>query len=139
MLLLGGRQRAADHHPLEHGQHGCAPDRCSSQTRALRHGLADARLRPVSTAALTTFLIGLRHGLDWDHLAAITDLSGSGLDRRRGTALALVYAAGHGATVLALGVLAVAAGTRLPDWIDPVMRRVVGVTLLVLAVGLLLR
>jgi high-affinity nickel-transport protein len=48
--------------------------------------------------------------------------------------LALLYALGHGAAVMALGVLAIAAGERLPDWIDPVMERVVGATLVLLAV-----
>jgi high-affinity nickel permease len=91
----------------------------------------------VSLAALTTFVIGLRHGVDWDHLAAITDITGSEVSRRRGAVLALVYAAGHGAVVLVLGLLAVAAGTRLPEWIDPAMERVVGATLVILGAALL--
>ena len=36
--------------------------------------------------------------------------------------------------VFVLGVLALAFGTLLPDWVDPIMGRVVGVTLLVLGV-----
>ncbi len=85
---------------------------------------------------LSTFGLGLRHGIDWDHLAAITDITGSEYERRRAGWLALLYALGHGASVMALGSLAILAGERLPDWIDPVMERVVGVTLLVLAVML---
>lgn len=91
----------------------------------------------MSLAVLTTFAIGLRHGLDWDHLAAITDITGAELRRRRAAALALLYAAGHGAMVFALGLAAVAAGHRLPTWIDPAMERIVGATILVLAVVLL--
>ncbi|HUR78081.1 MAG TPA: hypothetical protein VMZ22_09040 [Acidimicrobiales bacterium] len=85
---------------------------------------------------LSTFGLGLRHGVDWDHLAAITDITGAEYDRRRAGWLALLYAVGHGVAVMALGSLAIVAGERLPDWIDPVMERVVGVTLIVLAVML---
>lgn len=86
---------------------------------------------------LSTFGLGLRHGVDWDHIAAITDITGTEIERRRAAALAVLYAVGHGAAVMVLGSLAIAAGDRLPDWIDPVMERVVGVTLLVLAVLLI--
>lgn len=92
---------------------------------------------PVPMTAATTFAVGLRHGVDWDHLTAITDITGTEPSRRRGTLLALVYSGGHGAMVLVLGLLAVAAGTRLPPWIDPVMERLVGATLVLLAVPLL--
>jgi high-affinity nickel-transport protein len=91
----------------------------------------------VSITAATTFTIGLRHGVDWDHVTAITDITGTEASRRRGTALALVYAAGHGAVVLVLGLLAAAAGQRLPEWVEPGMERVVGATLLLLGVALL--
>ena len=82
---------------------------------------------------LTTFGLGLRHGVDWDHLAAITDITGAEYDRRRAALLAFLYALGHGAAVIALGGIAITLGEHLPTWIDPVMERIVGVTLLVLA------
>jgi high-affinity nickel-transport protein len=47
--------------------------------------------------------------------------------------LGTMYALGHGAVVLVLGLTAILAKGFLPDWIDPVMERVVGVTLLFLA------
>ena len=83
---------------------------------------------------MTTFGLGLRHGIDWDHLAAITDLTGAELDRRRSAQLAVLYALGHGLAVFVLGSIAIALGDRLPAWTDPVMERVVGATLVVLAV-----
>lgn len=82
---------------------------------------------------LSTFGLGLRHGVDWDHLSAIADITGTEVERRRSAALAVLYALGHGAAVMALGALAIVTGDRLPTWIDPAMERVVGVTLLVLA------
>jgi high-affinity nickel-transport protein len=56
------------------------------------------------------------------------------LERQRpALLLGTMYALGHGAVVLILGLIAILAREFLPDWIDPVMERVVGVTLLFLA------
>ena len=140
--------------------------------------------------------LGLRHGIDWDHLAAITDITSatvtteettresadalsslvtaaalapqagtlaigatSGLSemrvtridygrmapvdtqRRReawhGFFLATMYALGHASLVVALGLLAIWFGTLLPHWIDPLMGRIVGLTLLFLGVWII--
>ena len=43
----------------------------------------------------TSFALGLRHGFDWDHIAAIADLNSTADERRRGFALSLYYALGH--------------------------------------------
>jgi len=79
-------------------------------------------------------LFGLRHGIDWDHIAAIADITSSQDDR--GTALwfGTLYALGHAAVVLLLGVLAIVAGDLLPAGVDEIMGQVVGVTLIVLGV-----
>jgi high-affinity nickel-transport protein len=153
--------------------------------------------------------LGIRHGIDWDHIAAITDITsasasvsdedeswligepgvlltdeshhsrhgphsehalahergeshdhagasaggggtatlvrarpGSGIQvminrmpraHREAIWLGSLYALGHGAVVVLLGVIAILAREFLPDWIDPVMERVVGVTLIFLA------
>jgi len=55
-------------------------------------------------------------------------LSGQGEAIRLGT----LYALGHGSVVIALGLAAIAFGALLPDWLDPIMGRVVGFTLVVL-------
>jgi high-affinity nickel-transport protein len=81
---------------------------------------------------VTAFVFGLRHGADWDHLAAITDLTGTAEQPRRSMLLATCYALGHAAVVLALGVGAVVFAERLPSSIDAVMERIVGATLLLL-------
>jgi high-affinity nickel-transport protein len=161
----------------------------------------------VVSAALA---LGIRHGIDWDHIAAITDITsttaaldedeavlvrepalmltdeshhaiahehevpptraagganatdvhahealslhhphhhqhddpssapGSGVSafaarQRPALLLGTMYALGHGSIVLALGLVAILARQVLPDWIDPIMGRVVGFTLLFLA------
>ena len=53
-------------------------------------------------------------------------------EQRRAIFLGTLYALGHAAVVAALGLTALLFGALLPDWIDPIMGRVVGVTLIVL-------
>jgi hypothetical protein len=80
----------------------------------------------------TAFVFGLRHGIDWDHLAAIGDLTGAQPSSRRSMVLATAYAVGHAAVVFVLGVAAVVFAERLPAAVDSVMERIVGATLLLL-------
>ncbi|MEA5625196.1 hypothetical protein [Nostoc sp. UHCC 0251] len=119
------------------------------------------------------FALGLRHGIDWDHIAAITDITGSVVttdeaegayeantqdilsssgspaqmtlakpvarrkarrEFREGFFLATMYALGHALLVVVLGLLALWLGAILPDWLDPIMERLVGVTLIILGV-----
>ena len=143
---------------------------------------------------VTGLLLGIRHGIDWDHIAAITDITsttaaagtaeaahaeqhreitgqhhghGGQLEMRahdagpgaatlapattgggvagswrlseQGEAIRLgtLYALGHGFVVIVLGIAAIAFGALLPDWLDPLMGRVVGVTLVVLGLWVL--
>jgi high-affinity nickel-transport protein len=144
------------------------------------------------TLLSTALLLGIRHGIDWDHIAAITDITsttaatdaaedrhvadhlagaqahahggqaesrahapeaipagssaGSSAgslaltrgrflsEQRRAILLGTLYALGHAFVVAALGILALVFGALLPDWVDPIMGRVVGITLIVLGV-----
>ena len=81
---------------------------------------------------LTTFGFGLRHGIDWDHIAAITDIAGSQEDGRRALGFATLYAVGHAAVVFLIGLLVIVFAERLPPAIDQIMERFVGVTLILL-------
>ena len=141
----------------------------------------------------SALLLGIRHGIDWDHIAAITDITsttaaavageerhedehrapgghrhahggpaeieahdaGSAtmtlpvsrpfvFDRDRFVSeqtqailLGTLYALGHALVVFLLGLAALTFGALLPDWIDPIMGRVVGVTLVVLGIWVL--
>ena len=82
----------------------------------------------------TAFGFGFRHGIDWDHIAALTDITGSQDEGRRSMVLATMYALGHALVVFALGVAAIVAAERLPASINGAVERVVGATLLVLGV-----
>ena len=127
--------------------------------------------------------LGFRHGFDWDHIAAITDITsttsashadvavplgapvtasghsdhltdhghshasvpaGHALresrfthEQRHALGLATLYALGHASMVVALGVAALLFAAILPDWVDPILERVVGVTLVLLGVWVL--
>jgi hypothetical protein len=151
---------------------------------------------------ITALVLGLRHGIDWDHIAAITDITsttaaadsgeagheehhragaprhphggpqeldvhatsgdaeatlhahddahehsgphdhepiaasraGLVVEQRRAIVLGTLYALGHAVVVAVLGIAALAFGAILPEWVDPIMARVVGITLIVLGV-----
>jgi high-affinity nickel-transport protein len=144
---------------------------------------------------VTALLLGVRHGIDWDHIAAITDITSttaaagmgdaahagqhSGMsghahghggdlemrahdagpggatlapalatrpmvgrtrflsDQAEAIRLGTLYALGHGLVVVILGLAAIAFGALLPDWLDPLMARIVGFTLVALGVWVL--
>ncbi len=81
--------------------------------------------------------LGLRHGIDWDHIAAISDVTSSQKSHRRSLGMGSLYALGHAAVVVTLGLLAIWFGTLLPDWVDGYMESIVGLTLLMLGVWLI--
>ena len=81
---------------------------------------------------LTAFGFGFRHGIDWDHIAALTDITSAQETPRRSMRFATLYAAGHGLVVFALGATAIVFAAQLPSSVDAVMERVVGATLIAL-------
>ncbi|MGH7865515.1 MAG: hypothetical protein ACREQB_11015 [Candidatus Binataceae bacterium] len=86
----------------------------------------------IAAAVAAAALLGLRHGVDHAHIAAIAGLSGPSPRPPRAVGLAMLYGAGHSLTVFALGALAIAFGLAVPHRLDLVMRRVVGITLVLL-------
>jgi high-affinity nickel-transport protein len=133
----------------------------------------------------TALVLGIRHGIDWDHIAAITDITSTtaaadageaahelehqhspghahrhggptelqahagrepeqlGIvasaprlrlvaEQRHAIFLGTLYALGHASVVAILGLAALVFGAVLPAWVDPIMGRIVGVTLVVL-------
>jgi high-affinity nickel-transport protein len=55
-------------------------------------------------------------------------------EQRHAILLGTLYALGHATVVGALGLLALAFGAVLPSWVDPIMGRVVGATLVLLGI-----
>ncbi|HEX6310665.1 MAG TPA: hypothetical protein VF152_03485 [Acidimicrobiia bacterium] len=73
---------------------------------------------------LGVMMLGLRHGFDPDHVAALTDIAGSQPTRLRSLTCSAAYVSGHAAVVIALGVAIAVAGIEVPD-----AGRIVGATL----------
>ena len=55
-------------------------------------------------------------------------------EQKQAIKLGTLYALGHALVVFCLGLLAIAFGAILPDWLDPIMGRIVGFTLLILGI-----
>jgi len=88
-------------------------------------------------ALLSAAILGFRHGFDYDHIAAITDITSIQDNPRRAMNLGLLYALGHALTVAVLGSAVIFFQLSLPARIDRVAERLVGCTLLFLGVYVL--
>jgi hypothetical protein len=88
-------------------------------------------------ALVSAAMLGFRHGLDYDHIAAITDISSVQSKARDAMHYGLLYVAGHATTVAILGSAAVGFRIALPAASDRWAERLVGVTLLVLGLYVL--
>lgn len=83
-------------------------------------------------ALISAAVLGFRHGLDYDHIAAITDISSVQAKARDAMRFGLLYVAGHATTIAVLGTAAIVFRLSLPAASDRWAERLVGITLLVL-------
>jgi high-affinity nickel-transport protein len=88
-------------------------------------------------ALLSAAVLGFRHGLDYDHIAAISDISSVQSRARDALRYGLLYVGGHATTVAVLGAAAVAFRISLPASTDRWAERLVGITLLTLGIYVL--
>ncbi|MGH9597494.1 MAG: hypothetical protein ACRD3K_11920 [Edaphobacter sp.] len=88
-------------------------------------------------ALFTASLLGFRHGFDYDHIAAITDVVSVQHSKRTAMRLGMTYALGHALTVALLGSIVIVFGINLPTSVDRWAERLVGITLLVLGIYVL--
>jgi high-affinity nickel-transport protein len=91
----------------------------------------------VRLVLLGAAVLGFRHGFDYDHIAAITDISSVQSRPRDAMRYGLLYVAGHATTVAILGTLAVAFRMALPPASDLWAERLVGATLMLLGLYVL--
>jgi high-affinity nickel-transport protein len=82
-------------------------------------------------------MLGFRHGLDYDHIAAISDISSIQSKASDAMRYGLLYVAGHATTVAVLGAAVIAFRISLPPASDRWAEGLVGITLVVLGVYVL--
>lgn len=85
-----------------------------------------------SLVFLTSLFLGFRHGFDYDHMVAITDVVNTQTGRKRAVFFTLFYSLGHALVVIAIGTSIILLGITIPQIFDKVMTKVVGATLIVL-------
>ncbi len=86
---------------------------------------------------LSAFGYGLRHGFDWDHIAALTDISSVEKDRKRAFVLSSLYALGHAAVVAVLGIAIILADFTVPETVDTTLMYFIGASLIGLGIWVL--
>jgi high-affinity nickel permease len=84
------------------------------------------------TALISCTVLGLQHGIDWDHVAAISDVTSVQPSSAEAARCGLLYAAGHAATVGVLGIAVMTLSHTLPAALSLWMQRFVGLTLVML-------
>lgn len=88
---------------------------------------------------LVGFLLGLKHALEADHVAAVAALAARGGGLRDTIRVALSWSTGHAATLILLGSALVVFGAALPEPLTRGFEALVGVVLAGLGVDVLRR
>lgn len=91
----------------------------------------------LNLALFSAAVLGFRHGFDYDHIAAISDITSVETDRKRSMRMGLLYVLGHAAMVAVLGGAVIFFQRSLPKSIDQWAERAVGLTLVILGVYVL--
>ncbi len=89
---------------------------------------------PLEITLISCAVLGFRHGFDYDHIAAISDITSVQQKPSSAMRLGLLYAAGHAAMIALLGSLVILFQLSLPHRLDSWAERLVGLTLIVLAI-----
>jgi hypothetical protein len=82
------------------------------------------------------FLLGLRHALDADHLAAVSTVLAERPSLRASSAVGLWWGLGHTLTLMIVGSIVLAWGLRIPERFELLAESGVGVLLIVLGATL---
>jgi len=93
----------------------------------------------LASMLLLGFVLGLRHALEADHVAAVAALATRTSSRRDLLRLATGWGAGHGATPVAIGAVATLLGATLPAHSEELFDRVIGLVLVGMGLDVLRR
>jgi high-affinity nickel permease len=87
---------------------------------------------PLEITLVSCAVLGFRHGFDYDHIAAITDIASVQQKASRAMRLGLLYALGHATMIALLGGTVILFQLSLPQRLDVWAERLVGLTLILL-------
>jgi hypothetical protein len=85
------------------------------------------------------FVLGLRHALEADHVAAVASLATRGSALKDTVRVAAAWGLGHAVVLILAGSLLVAVGTALPHALTRPLEAIAGGTLIVLGIAALRR
>jgi hypothetical protein len=94
-------------------------------------------LSTLDLAFVSAGILGFRHGFDYDHIAAISDITSMESSRKTAMRMGFVYILGHAVTLGALGAAVILFQHGLPRQVDLWAERAVGATLILLGVYVL--
>jgi high-affinity nickel-transport protein len=92
---------------------------------------------PLTITLISCAVLGFRHGFDYDHIAAISDITSVQTKASTAMRLGLLYALGHATMIALLGGMVVLFQLSLPHRLDSWAERLVGLTLIVLGIYVL--
>jgi len=92
---------------------------------------------PLEITLISCAVLGFRHGFDYDHIAAISDITSVQQKASTAMRLGLLYALGHATMIALLGGIVILFQLSLPPRLDSWAERLVGLTLIVLAIYVL--
>src|SRR5271163_4930426 len=95
------------------------------------------QLSTLDLAFVSAGILGFRHGFDYDHIAAISDITSMEPSKRTAMQMGFVYILGHAVTLGALGGAVILFQHSLPRQIDRWAERAVGATLVLLGIYVL--
>jgi ABC-type nickel/cobalt efflux system permease component RcnA len=93
----------------------------------------------VLAVVLLGFLLGVRHALEADHVAAVTTLASRSASLADRVKLAAAWSSGHATSLLALGATLIALDTTLPERMARALEIVAAVVLIGLGIDVLRR
>jgi high-affinity nickel-transport protein len=94
-------------------------------------------LNTLDLAFVSAGILGFRHGFDYDHIAAISDITSMEPSSKAAMRMGFVYILGHAVTLGALGGAVILFQHALPRQIDRWAERAVGATLILLGIYVL--
>jgi hypothetical protein len=89
---------------------------------------------PLKITLISCAVLGFRHGFDYDHIAAISDITSIQKKASSAMRLGFLYALGHASMIALLGCMVILFQLSLPQRLDSWAERLVGLSLVILAV-----